>query len=429
MNRIALALVFSYALSWAQPANLAGEWEFTLLRFDGAQRDYTRVNLEASGDKLTGSTSRMLKLEGTVHGTTIEFRALDKDGKERGTLTGRAANGELSGEGSFEGGKDRFKWIAHRPLKPPAGGPRTVQFVPEKFHNYFSPKIEPVLHIFPGDTVETKSVDAGGTDEKGVRRSPGGNPLTGPFYVEGALPGDTLVVRINRLRLNRDSAGSGDSIVGTALNTYYFKDLKFAEDFSSEWKLDRERGVATLAKPTDRLKNFQVKLKPMLGCIGVAPPQEQVYRSGSLGAWGGNMDYNQFSEGVTLYLPVFQPGALLFIGDGHAAQGDGELTGDALETSTEYSVTVDLVRNKRPPAPRSENAEYRMASGIAHSLTEALQEATSSLARWLIDDFKLNPNEVAIVLGTSIRYDVAEVVDPEIHVVAKIQKSVLAMLQ
>jgi acetamidase/formamidase len=129
-----------------------------------------------------------------------------------------------------------------------------------------------------------------------------------------------------------------------------------------------------------------------------------------------------------LYFPVFQPGALLFLGDGHAAQGDGELTGDALETSTEYSFTVDIVRDTQPRAPRAENAEYRMASGIAHSLTEALAGATTNLAQWLSDDYKLTAHEVSVVLGTSIRYDVAEVVDPEIHVVAKIEKSVLAQL-
>jgi len=140
------------------------------------------------------------------------------------------------------------------------------------------------------------------------------------------------------------------------------------------------------------------------------------------------MDYNQIGEGVTLYLPVFHPGALLFLGDGHAAQGDGELTGDALETSTEFTFTVDVIKGKGVPAPRAENAEYRMASGIANSLQDAVQQATTNLARWLIDDYKLNANEVAIVLGTAIRYDIAELVDPQLHVVAKIEKSVLAKI-
>jgi acetamidase/formamidase len=140
------------------------------------------------------------------------------------------------------------------------------------------------------------------------------------------------------------------------------------------------------------------------------------------------MDYNQMTEGVTLYLPVFHPGALLFLGDGHAAQGDGELTGDALETSTEFTFTVDVIKGKGVPGPRAENAEYRMASGIANSLQDAVQQATTNLARWLIDDYKLNANEVAIVLGTAIRYDIAELVDPQLHVVAKIEKSVLAKI-
>src|SRR5262249_40515941 len=140
---------------------------------------------------------------------------------------------------------------------------------------------------------------------------PGGNPLTGPFYIDGAFPGDTLVVKLNRLRLNGTLAHSGTQISGSALGPYYLRDLKFDEKISGEWKLDTERGVATLGKPTDRLKNFQVKLRPMLGCIGVAPPQDQSYRSGWLGSWGGNMDYNQFGEGVTLYFPVYHPGALL----------------------------------------------------------------------------------------------------------------------
>ncbi len=429
MIRIPIAIILCGGAAWAQPSNLSGEWELTALRFDGAMKDYTRLTVEVHDDKVVGTTMRGLKLNMAVRGDDVDIQVSDKEGKPQGNWKARLDGGMLSGEGSLDGGKDQFRWTAKRAAVAPAGGPRTLQFTPEKFHNYFSSAIAPVLHLFPKDTVETKSVDAGGRDETGTRRSPGGNPLTGPFYVEGAMPGDLLAIHINRLRLNRDSAMSGDSIVGSALNPYYYHDLKFDEKFSSEWKLDRENGIAKLAKPTDHLKNFQVKLRPMLGCIGVAPPQAQSYRSGFLGAWGGNMDYNEFREGVTLYLPVFQPGALLFLGDGHAAQGDGELTGDALETSTEYSFTVDVVRNKRASGPRAENAEYRMASGIANSLPEALQQATTNLSQWLADDFKLNPNEVAIVLGSSIRYDVAEVVDPMVHVVAKIAKSSLEGLQ
>jgi amidase len=113
-----------------------------------------------------------------------------------------------------------------------------------------------------------------------------------------------------------------NSVVLSALDPYYARDQKRVENFDSTWTLERDSGIAVLTKPTDRLKNFQVKLAPMLGCIGVAPPGGQAFRSGELGNYGGNMDYNQLREGVTLYLPVFQPGALLFVGDGHAAPYD-----------------------------------------------------------------------------------------------------------
>jgi acetamidase/formamidase len=184
-----------------------------------------------------------------------------------------------------------------------------------------------------------------------------------------------------------------------------------------------------LAKPTDKLKDYTVPLQPMLGCVGVAPPRGQAILAGDLGNYGGNMDYNQIREGVTLYLPVNQPGALLYVGDGHAAQGDGELTGDALETSMEVEFTVDLIQGKSLGGPRAENDEYIITIGIANSLPEALQRATTQMARWLEDDYKLNPSEIAVVLGFSIHYDIAEVVDPHVNVAAKVKKSVLAQIK
>jgi acetamidase/formamidase len=141
------------------------------------------------------------------------------------------------------------------------------------------------------------------------------------------------------------------------------------------------------------------------------------------------MDYNQVREGITIYFPVFVPGAMLFVGDGHAAQGAGELTGNALETSMDIEFTVDIVPGHAPPSPRMENAEYLMASGIAGSIDEAFRAATTNLARWLETTYGLNANEVSSVLGTAIVYDIAEVVDPQPHVVAKVPKSAVATLK
>jgi acetamidase/formamidase len=187
--------------------------------------------------------------------------------------------------------------------------------------------------------------------------------------------------------------------------------------------------IGRLKNPSEHLKNYTVKLEPMLGCIATAPPGHMAFRTGFLGSYGGNLDYNQVREGAVVYLPVYAPGALLFVGDGHAAQGDGELTGDALETSMDVEFTVELAKGEQLNMPRVENSEYVMCLGIANSLPEALQTATTELARWMEREYKLTANESAIVLGTALQYNIAEVIDPQIHIVAKVRKEVLARLK
>jgi hypothetical protein len=185
----------------------------------------------------------------------------------KGVLEGSVMKGEAVHPDSTT------KWTAVR-IPPRPAQPRTHDFEPTEFHLYFSSKPKPVLRIHPGDSVRTWSVDAGGRDKAGNRRSGGGNPETGPFYVEGAVPGDTLVVRLLKLRLNRDWAGSGNSIMRNALEPSTVASAKWDNQFPNRWKLDSARGVATLEKASDALKNFTVPLQPMLGCIGVAPPGE-----------------------------------------------------------------------------------------------------------------------------------------------------------
>src|SRR5262249_19897823 len=148
-------------------------------------------------------------------------------------------------------------------------------------------------------------------------------------------------------------------------------------------------------KPSEKLKDYRVPIAPMLGCVGVAPGGGNQYRSGSLGGYGGNMDYNQLREGVTVYLPVNVPGALLFVGAGHALQGSGELTGDALETSMDIEFTVEVQPNLGPMGPRFESADYIMASGIAGSVDDAFRVATTNMARWLERKYGLNAQEVS----------------------------------
>lgn len=426
--RYALALLCLSLPALAQTAgpSPAGRWISNLKYFD--QDSYDRLELTLDGTKLTGKLGRDA-FEGTYQNGRIE--ATVKPNKETTIqIEGRLEGDRIAGTGNMtQGGQHaELKWEARRE-KPHAGTPTTHTFEPTQFQHYFSGAIEPVLRLGPGDTVKTWSVDAGGTDPKGVRRTSGGNPLTGPFYVEGAVPGDTLVVHFNRIRLNRDTAISSPLIVNGALNPGYVEQRKRVEGYNADWKIDREAGFAMLQKPTDTMKNYRVPLAPMLGCVGVAPPGGMQYRSGFLGGFGGNMDYNQLREGVTVYLPVYVPGALLFVGDGHALQGAGELTGNALETSMDIEFTVDVEPGNSPSAPRFENADYLMASGIAGSVDEAFRGATTSLVRWLERKYGLNAAEVSSVLGTAMVYDVAEVVDPSVHVVAKVPKSVLAGLK
>jgi acetamidase/formamidase len=411
---------------FAQNADFSGEWLVTLDAFGSP--NYLRWKVAQKDDHYT-TRFFGFDLDGIVKGNTIEFTCTRKEddtvkpcGKSTATLSGD----EMRGSGHLN--DLDVTWTARHPVIP-SQAHQTREFTPAKFYRQFSGNTEPVLHLNPGDTVRTKCVDAGGKDETDTTRSLGGNPLTGPFYIESAWPGDTVVVHLNRVRLNRDSAGIfSNSVVAGALEPYYVQDLKPPKNFDSSWKLNRDAGTATLTKATEALKNFKVALHPMLGCIGVAPPNRQTFQAGNLGRYGGNMDYNQVREGVTVYLPVYQPGALLFVGDGHATQGDGELTGNALETSMDVEFTVDLIRGKSLGQPRFENNDYVMVSGIAGSLDDAMRMATTGLSRWLEQEYKLNPGEVAMVLGSSMQYDIAEVVDPQVHVVAKLNKAVLALI-
>ena len=417
-------LLFCLAAAGQNLNSPAGQWMSVMKLFDECL--YARLQLDVTGNKLTGKLG-----DDTFEGILNQGR-IDGTAKLNGQRTvhfqGTLAKDRIEGTAQVDGQPNELKWEATRaPIRNST--PETHKFEPMQFQHFFSDAIEPVLHINIGDTVATWSVDAGGTDPRGARRTSGGNPLTGPFYIEGAIPGDTLAVRFGRIRLNRDSAISSPLISSNALNPRYVEQRKRVEGYNSDWRLDLQRGYAVLAKPTETMKDYKVPLEPMLGCVGVAPPGGMQYRSGFLGSFGGNMDYNQLREGTTVYLPVYVPGALLFVGDGHAAQGAGELTGNALETSMDIEFTVNIVAGGAPPSPRMENTEYLMASGIAGSIDEALREATTNLVRWLETMYGLNEAEVSSVLGTSMVYDVAEVVDPQPHVVAKVPKAALSALK
>jgi acetamidase/formamidase len=362
--------------------------------------------------------------QGTQDKEGLHLKVRYKSGSEIGELTLKRKGDTLKGSGAIHGIAMTF--LGRRPLPKPATA--TVHtYDPKVYYRSFSGANPPALRIFPGDTVRTKTVDAGGVDEQGVRRSLPANPQTGPFYIEGAMPGDTLAVHFNKIRPNRDTAFQArDALFSGVLPPGYKQEP--TEKWSALWKLDRAQGTATPDQPSEKLKNFKVKLIPMLGCVGLAPFWNRADTSGELGPYGGNLDYNQIVEGTTLYLPVYQAGALLTVGDGHALQEDGEITGNGFETSMDVEFTVDLLPNELLNQPWAENDQYIMVSGVAGSLTESLQIATAGLSNWLKSYYRLNTSEVATVLASSIHYDIATVVDPRTHVVARISKEALSQL-
>ena len=415
----------------ARPASggLSGRWLVNTDIF--GTTEYYRMELKQEGEKLTGDFGGD-KLEGTLKGNAIYFVAKDSEG---GTdeVKGTVQSGTLTGTVVFTHPEDPahpeiYKFKAELVPARRAGTPQRHEFVPTTFYRQFSAANKPVLMIAPGDSVHTTTVDAGGTDEKSVARVYGGNPETGPFYVETAVPGDTLVVHFTSVRLNRDWADSDDFLVGRAVDNDLATKMKDLGK-SVRWHLDAEHGVARPEKPAEHLKQYTVPLRPMLGCVAVAPsPSQAAPGTGDSGRYGGNMDFNEIVEGATVYLPVSVPGALLYVGDGHALQGDGELNGNALETSMEVVFTVDVIPGKRVPGPRAESATHIVAIGLAGSLDDAFREATANMAQWLTDKYKLTPSEVAQVLGSAAEYKVSEVADRNAGIVLKINKERLKAL-
>jgi amidase len=424
-----LAVALFGVCSLCRGASLSGDW-IAEISAKGAEPQYARVHLTAQESKISGRWNQM-EVEGTASAGQVKISLL-REGNPAGSLSATGDGDAFSGEGQLAGAAGRggggergaaqmehVAWKLTR-AQAPRGAPGSIDFEPKEFHGYYSAAYAPVMHIFPRDTVRTRTYDAGRDP-----RSPGGNLETGPFYVEGALPGDTLVVKLNKLRMNRDSARQGSRINGRAVTPAWVAAAQYDANFDGEWKLDREKGVAMLAHPTERMKNLKVPILPMLGCISTAPPGDQVYRGTDLGPFGGNMDYNQMGEGVTLYLPVFHAGALLTLVDAHAAMGDGEVTGSALETSVDVEFTVDVIPGFATVGPRLENAQYIMSMGIAGSVPDSIQVATSQLADWIKRDYKLNDSEVAVLLGAAAKYDITELVDPQFNVVAKVPKVAL----
>ena len=432
--KLPICLLFATALTVSAQTptpspTLTGRWQVTAELF-GSPR-YLSLNFDQKGNALTGEFTGD-KLTGTVSGASVSFISKDTEGNTD-AFTGKLEDGTLRGTCTEVDVTDPahplvFPMTATLipPLEHPT--PQRHDFTPTVFYRQFSPFNKPVLTVNPGDTIHTTTVDAGGSDEHSIQRVSGGNPETGPFYIKGANPGDTLVVHIVHLKLNRDWAASDDGIVPRGLGpdlAAKSKDL----GKTVRWHIDLAAGTASPVNSGDHVKTFAIPLHPMLGCMATATPLAMAPPgTGDSGFYGGNMDFNQVAEGATIYLPVTNPGALLYFGDGHAAQGDGELNGNALETSMDVEVTVDVIPNKHIGDPRVETDDAIISMGLEGDLNEAFRSATGNMADWLTTDYKLTPSEVAQVIGSSAEYHVSEVADRNAGMILKMKKSTLETL-
>jgi amidase len=288
----------------------------------------------------------------------------------------------------------------------------------------------PVARLAPGDILETNTVDAFGNalQKPGdtLAMVKGDNPLSGPFYVETAEPGDTLAIQF--LAVDVDSAqGVGAFAPGFgALNETFYTPMVHPPLPEKIWyyPIDSAAGTATFHALDS---NFSVKfpLHPFLGCIGVAPAGGEARSSVVPAEFGGNMDAPEASVGNTLYLPVNAPGALLYMGDGHAAMGDGEIAGTAVEVPLRVRLRVTVIKGKRIDWPRFENGDEIMAAGIYRPLDDSLRIAFTQLIGWIHADYGLSELDAYELLSKVGKIHVTEMVDPNYVIIAKIDKKYL----
>jgi len=267
----------------------------------------------------------------------------------------------------------------------------TLNYVISRFN-------EPRLRIDPGETIAVETEDAwsGQVRKKGDRRDyttkPYGNPQSGPIYVNGARDGDSLSIRIGEIKPR-----IGQGATRTPSYWWYIGSTEAAalQRFLSPNLPEKIRVCPIRDGKVHFSDNHELPYEPFIGTIGTAPALESI-SSGNLGSHGGNMDLPDVRPGNTIHLPVYVDGALLHLGDVHAIQGDGEITGNGVEMPSECTLTIDLCKGKTIPAPRIESDEHIMAvgsSGIGRSLQDAIRIAYVQLVLWMEEDYNMDRSD------------------------------------
>ncbi|WP_240231331.1 acetamidase/formamidase family protein [Devosia lacusdianchii] len=295
----------------------------------------------------------------------------------------------------------------------------THRLVPTTWHNVLG-TVPPALTVADGDSVVTETIDAGGDDKHGVARWPGPNPMNGPIFVTGAEPGDALAVEIIRMTPIRENGWTRAVLAANVVDPERVRDLPPRD--RADWIIDGAAGTVRLKEPVAGLEHLVLPLAPMIGCFGVAPSLGQAFSTATSAENGGNMDYRGFGPGTTAYFPVSVPGALFFLGDCHAIQGDGEIAGTGVETAMEVELRLSLRKGLKLGWPRGETEDTIFTVGNARPLDQALQHATTEMFDWLMADYGLSAVAASHLLGQVVRYEVGNVFDPAYTMVCKVEK-------
>jgi amidase len=329
-----------------------------------------------------------------------------------------------------------FRFVLPLTLWVAIGFPSSAQQGAVRYHatidtvKYLFGPAEPVARLKSGDVLETNTLDAFGNaiQKPGDTLSmvKGDNPLTGPFYIEGAEPGDTLEVKILDLQVD---GNLGVGVIGPgfgAINSSKYTPVLNPDLPERIWlyNIDHASNTATFHAHDS---NFSVKipLHPFFGCIGVAPAGGEARSSIVPAEFGGNMDSPEASVGNTVFLPVSAKGALLYMGDGHAAMGDGEIGGTAIEVPLRARVQVSVIKGQTIEWPRFENSDAIMTVGAYRPLDDATRIAFTELVKWIHREYLLSEMDAYELLSKVAKVHLNEMVDPNYVVVASVEKKYL----
>lgn len=295
---------------------------------------------------------------------------------------------------------------------------------------YVYASVPPVAHLKPGDILDTNTLDCFGNaiQKPGdtLSMSKGDNPLTGPFYIDSAEPGDTLAVKILDLEVDSPQGVGAFAPGFGAINATIYTPMLAPPLPEKIWfyPIDHATNTATF-QALDSKFSVKVPLHPFFGCIGVAPAGGEARSSVVPAEFGGNMDSPQASAGNTVYFPVNVPGALLYLGDGHAAMGDGEVAGTAIEVPLRARVQVNVIKGQKISWPRFENDDAIMTVGAYRPLDDCLRIAFTELVHWIHQDYGLSELDAYELLSQVAKIHLNEMVDPNYVVVASVDKKYL----